>query len=163
MNLGTCIHFTGLPITANHQQCCKAGVNYLETFNGKEAGIFLRMPCVEFREKPAHGKGTYVKAGEATIREPIDRKGHEAIPCPHRQEPTQEQVDEDRRQRDAHFAKTIAALKVAGAWKVKKPEADRREVVECPVCKGRLHLYQSALNGHCHGKCETDGCVSWME
>ncbi len=58
----------------------------------------------------------------------------------------------------------LAAIKVAGAWKVKpKPANDRHEVVECPICKGRLHLSQSAYNGHCHGKCETDNCVSWME
>lgn len=60
--------------------------------------------------------------------------------------------------------KFLVALKVAGEWKVKpKPKEDRREVVECPICKGRLHLSQSAYNGHCHGRCETDGCVSWME
>jgi hypothetical protein len=28
---------------------------------------------------------------------------------------------------------------------------------------GWLHLSQSAYNGHVHGKCETDDCVSWME
>lgn len=38
-----------------------------------------------------------------------------------------------------------------------------REVIECPKCKGRLHLSQSSYNGHVHGNCETEGCVSWME
>ena len=60
--------------------------------------------------------------------------------------------------------KFLVALKVAGEWKVKpKPKEDRSEVVECPICKGRLYLSQSAYNGHCHGRCETEGCVSWME
>ena len=57
-----------------------------------------------------------------------------------------------------------AAIKVAGEWRVKpKPAADRYQVVECPVCKGRLHLSQSAYNGHVHSKCETRGCLSWTE
>ena len=60
--------------------------------------------------------------------------------------------------------KFLVALKVAGEWKVKpKPAQDRREVVKCPICNGRLHLSQSSYNGHCHGRCETEGCVSWME
>lgn len=39
----------------------------------------------------------------------------------------------------------------------------KQEVVNCPQCGGRLHLSQSAYNGHVHGKCETEGCVAWME
>ena len=39
----------------------------------------------------------------------------------------------------------------------------KQEVVECPICKGRLHLSQSSYNGHVHGQCETEDCVSWME
>lgn len=64
----------------------------------------------------------------------------------------------------AELDKAVAALNVASAWRVTpKPANDRHEVIECPVCKGRLHLSQSAYNGHVHGKCETEGCVSWME
>lgn len=49
-------------------------------------------------------------------------------------------------------------------WRMKpKPLRDRAEVVECPQCKGRLHLSQSSCNGHVHGQCETEDCVSWME
>ena len=36
-------------------------------------------------------------------------------------------------------------------------------VIECPICKGRLHLSQAAYNGHVWGKCETAGCANWME
>ncbi len=39
----------------------------------------------------------------------------------------------------------------------------KQEVIECPKCKGRLHLSQSSYNGHVHGHCETPECVSWME
>ena len=58
----------------------------------------------------------------------------------------------------------LAAMNVASEWRVKpKPTSDRRDVLECPICKGKLHVSQSSYNGHVHGKCETDGCVSWME
>lgn len=40
---------------------------------------------------------------------------------------------------------------------------DKQEAVECPVCKGRLHLSQSGHNGHVHATCETENCVSWVE
>jgi len=36
-------------------------------------------------------------------------------------------------------------------------------VVECPVCKGKLHVSHAEYNGHVHGKCETEGCLAWME
>ena len=53
-------------------------------------------------------------------------------------------------------------MPVVNAWRDKKPFG-KQEVIECPKCKGRLHLSQSSYNGHVHGKCETEGCVSWME
>jgi hypothetical protein len=53
---------------------------------------------------------------------------------------------------------------VVNKWRIKpKPQSDRRETIECPKCKGRLHLSQSCYNGHVRGHCETEGCVSWIE
>lgn len=55
-------------------------------------------------------------------------------------------------------------MPVVSKWRLKpKPDKDRREVIECPKCKGRLHLSQSSYNGHVHGHCDTPECVSWME
>jgi len=51
---------------------------------------------------------------------------------------------------------------VVSKWRSKTP-LHKQEVIECPVCKGRLHLSQSAYNGHVHGRCATPDCVSWME
>lgn len=36
-------------------------------------------------------------------------------------------------------------------------------VIECPCCGGKLHVSHAAYNGHVHGQCETDECLSWME
>lgn len=48
-------------------------------------------------------------------------------------------------------------------WRDAHKGKSAAEVVECPACNGRLHLSIAAYNGHVHGKCETPGCVSWME
>ena len=167
MNHGTCIHFNGLGMIGEEyrKHCCKAGVNYFSVFDGAKAGIMLRMPCVEAREKSADGKpGTYFKAGQKTVLIPVDRQGHEVIQCSLRIEPTAEQVQKDRDEAGQHWIKMVAALRIASAWKVKpKPDHDRSETVECPVCKGNLHLNQSSHNGHASGKCESSGCVEFME
>ncbi len=166
MTPGTCIHYTGLQFVggAYRSGCCRAGVNYYEKFNGKRDGIMLRMPCIQFRTLPTHGNGTYIRPGEETIRKEIDRRGETMIPCALYQEPTPEQVEEDRRETEKMFRNTMTAVEVSCTWRASpKPESDRREVIECPVCHGRLHLFQSAQNGHVHGNCETEGCVSWME
>jgi hypothetical protein len=52
---------------------------------------------------------------------------------------------------------------VVANWRSKPPFKNQREIIECPVCKGRLHLSQASYNGHVHGKCETADCVAWME
>jgi hypothetical protein len=53
---------------------------------------------------------------------------------------------------------------VVTKWRtIPKPATSRAEVIECPVCKGRLHLSQSSYNGHVHAKCETADCVAFME
>ena len=163
MKHGTCIHYTGLSFS-KEARLCRAGVNYDETFNAKKPGMFLRMPCVEFMCRPEHGQGTYVKPGEKCIHVPTDHRGETVIPCPHRQEPTEEQVQADRADDEKCLKQMTAGLHVASEWRIKpKPLLDRQEVVECPICKGKLHLSQSAYNGHVWGKCETQDCLSWME
>lgn len=54
---------------------------------------------------------------------------------------------------------------VVAKWRTwtKTNRVAKQEVIECPACKGRLHLSQAAYNGHVHGHCETQGCVSWIE
>lgn len=167
MNRGTCIHFNGLCNIGEEYRahCCAAGVNYFSTFDGSKAGIMLRMPCVEAREKSADGKpGTHFKAGQATVLVPVDRKDQVAIPCSLRIEPDADQIQRFREESDRHWLKIITALRTVSAWKVKpKPDQDRSEFIDCPVCKGKLHLQQSSYNGHASGKCETDGCVEFIE
>lgn len=152
MKHGTCIYFNGI-----QNKTCLRGVDYNSTWpDGPK-------PCIQWIPISARG-GTHLRPGE----EPIERRpmkgAAEATPCQFREEPTDEDVQRSRAEWEADVNKTIAAIKIAVQWSVKpKPDADRRGEVKCPICEGKLHLFQSAYNGHVHGKCETDGCVSWME
>lgn len=152
MDHGKCIHFNGV-----QNDLCKRGVSYEVNW---PAGP---KPCIKFIHKSARG-GTLLKPGEQPSETKPFGNAHLAKPCPFYEEPTNEQVQEDRKQVEKAMERTIAAIKLAGEWRVKpKPAVDRYEVVECPVCKGRLHLSQSSYNGHVAGVCQTKGCVKWME
>jgi hypothetical protein len=150
MNHGSCVHFNGA-----QNKLCKRGVAYEQFQPG--------MPCIQLLLKSARG-GTYLRPGEVPGEIKPFPGAQPKERCPFYEEPTDEQVQADRAEIDAALKRTITAITVASKWRVKgKPTSDRAEVVECPICNGRLHLSQSAYNGHVHGKCETPGCVSWME
>lgn len=78
----------------------------------------------------------------------------------------------ERRTKESGEARALTVLRsmrrmtvvwpVIAAWRKKAP-IGKQEVIECPVCKGRLHLLQSSYNGHVHGRCETPDCLNWME
>jgi hypothetical protein len=59
--------------------------------------------------------------------------------------------------------KIITVLNGIAPWRKMHRKEDFGEVVECPACKGKLHLRIYKYNGHVHGRCETEGCVAWME
>lgn len=82
--------------------------------------------------------------------------------CPKWVRTTREQAEKEYDELEAVWEKTIKVIKAIALWR-KKPPIGKQEVIECPECKGRLHLSQAAVNGHVHAKCETNGCVSWME
>ncbi len=82
--------------------------------------------------------------------------------CPHWVRRTRERGEERADRVEASFNRMRIVGPVVAAWR-KKPPRGKTEIIECPICKGRLHLSQAASNGHVHGKCETEGCVSWME
>lgn len=88
-----------------------------------------------------------------------DPKAH----CPHWIRRTREMGEKraDALQRSLDMMTLV--MPVVSKWRSKPPFKSQRDVIECPVCKGRLHLSQSSYNGHVHGKCETAGCAAWME
>ena len=147
---GECVYSNGA-----QNKLCKRGVAYAQFQPG--------MPCIQLIHKSARG-GTYLRPGEIPAETKPFPGAQPKERCPFYEEPTDEQVQADRADTEASMNKTLAAIKVASQWRVKpKPAQDRRGVVECPICNGKLHLSQSSYNGHVHGKCETADCVSWME
>ena len=116
---------------------CRAGVD-IKALVGDEPGWFGRLPCQWWEG------GCPVACGKF---EPIGI----------------DSVKADDEAMAISMAKTFAAMSVVPAIKKKHKGKSWSGVVECPVCKGKLHVSHAAYNGHVHGHCETDGCVSWME
>ena len=126
---------------------CKAGVNYHQQFPNPDKtqpeyyGIFIRLCCTS--------------GGKRTETEQL-------ASCPKWLRSTREQGEKQHDEIEASMARMRVVMPVVGEWRKKKPFG-KQEIIECPACKGKLHLSQASYNGHVHGQCETEGCVSWME
>lgn len=70
-------------------------------------------------------------------------------------------MKKEKREFDEQVGYIIAAM-----MRIREINGELRGVrgtIECPKCGARLHYTISSYNGHVHGKCETQGCVSWMQ
>jgi hypothetical protein len=137
---------------------CKAGVVYLDQFgrapdtpdnqvNGRyfpSSGIFMRICCTS--------------GGKRSEEE-------QRAACPKWERRTVEQATKCHQEMEAEMDRMRVVMSVVSKWRTwsKKNRVAKQEVIECPACKGRLHLSQASYNGHVWGQCETKGCVSWME
>lgn len=141
---------------------CKSGVNYLDQFG--------RAPVEETEQHKAAGLGGYYPSAGIFRRMCCTDGGkrseaEQLVMCPSWLRSTREQGEE----RADEIDKAMNQMRIVGqflkGWRTwtKKNRVAKTEVVECPICKGRLHLSQAAYNGHVHGNCETAECVSWME
>jgi len=85
--------------------------------------------------------------------------------CEKYREPTAEEIAASEAEMEAALAKHRVVMTAIRPWRTwsKQNRVAKQEVIECPACQGRLHLSQAAYNGHVWGKCETAGCVEWME
>ena len=87
-----------------------------------------------------------------------DVKAH----CPHWARPSREKGEAYADRVEATLQRLVIVDPVISAWRKKHPMG-KVEVIECPACKCRLHLSQDAYNGHVRAKCETEGCVCFIE
>lgn len=100
----------------------------------------------------------------------LDKQGRSkpgASPCEHLRCPTPEEIAAHERwvaMRWESLSKVLAAIAPWRAEQVKRRRS-ASQVIDCPACGGKktLQLSISGHNGHVHGNCETEGCVSWME
>lgn len=133
---GWCIHYQYSPggPSGTPSKTCKAGVEY-EQFKGVQKPCFLTDG--KSREGAAH--------------------------CDKLRLPTPEEMAAREAWSKARTTRLFTVLNGIADWRKQHKGKSHAEVVECPACKGRLHLSIAAYNGHVHGQCETGGCVAWME
>jgi hypothetical protein len=134
--MNVCVHFTGI----QHDQC-KAGISYNAVREGKTETTPFRFACFQ---------------DEA-----------QGLVCEQARFPTREEAEAEKRADDAAFERVMKASRAAHddakAKRFGKGQGGA-DSVPCPVCeKGRLYYRVASYNGHMHAKCETEGCVSWME
>ncbi len=121
-------------IRISQSDACEAGVKY-STFDGV-------MPC--FLNKDGTSKPG-------------------SVSCVHLRRPTPEEIALHEQWGDKRMDMLRTIMKGIQPWRKAHKDRSASEIVECPACKGRLHLSISGYNGHVHGQCETADCVSWME
>lgn len=76
--------------------------------------------------------------------------------------PTKEQADAEMDGLSDSLRAMSACHEDAKTRGLKKGNGGRGQI-ECPICKGNLHYSVASYNGHLWGKCETEGCVAWMQ
>lgn len=122
--------------TPSHHDTCEVGVPYSK-WDGTKFGV---RPC--FLDS---------KTGESKP---------DAIPCEHLRRPTPEEIAAHEQWCVERWNKTALALEDVAPYR----KQGGAHIIDCPVCKtGKLHFTIARSNGHCHARCSTGGCVSWME
>lgn len=131
---GWCVHYR--PPDEN-TKTCEAGVEY-----------------EKLRGVPFHARPCY-----------LDVKGCSkpgAVHCEHLRIPTAEEIATRDAFNRASIARLGVVLEAIMPWRQAHKRENHVDVIECPCCGGKLHL-SIAYRGHVHGKCETEGCVEWIE
>lgn len=139
-----CRHYRA-PLPYKH---CEVGVVYDDLMRVAElgrTGCMLRLPCIR-----SHHQET-------------ERRGEPLCECPKLEWTSRGEAEKSARDHQASVERLEKTLELIGAVKERHKGADWNGVEVCPVCKGNLAMSHSAYNGHVWGKCETEGCVSWME
>ena len=127
-------------------------------------GLILRIPC-DSKERTA---ALFNRSGKMSDgqRAAMEQKAH----CDKFTEPTEEEIAADEAEMDRHMQRMQLTFAVIARVK-KKHDKSWSGVEKCPVCGNKLHLqlnvffseYQGEHQKHLHGRCETQGCVAWME
>lgn len=118
---------------------CKLGINLDVLIGSERSGWGCRIPCrlTSFSE--------------------------EVIPCSKFEPYTVAEIEADDAEMDLAFGNFLVAGELINKVKEDHKGTDWSGVLECPVCDGKLSLSHAKCNGHVWGKCETEGCLAWME
>ena len=91
------------------------------------------------------------------------RHGQPLFDCPLLRWPTAEESAEFEREAEAGIDRIMRVLPELERVRREHKGKDWAGEIPCPACETTLHLTHAAINGHVHGRCETAGCVSFME
>lgn len=86
-----------------------------------------------------------------------------AHPCEHLRLPSAAEIAEFERETEEEIQNFETVLRIVNPWRKQHARTDHHEVIACPKCNGKLHLSINSYNSHVWGKCDTDGCLEWME
>lgn len=152
MNKGTCKFYNG----SWHNTHCDCGVRYADVTTGKEQepGSAFRKPCVDWET----GRPGLQPMTESQKIE-WDRRGT----CDKRQEPSDEEIKAEEKVMEEHIAKMMIVATFLKPIRHEHKGKGYAGVLECPACKGKLHVNIASYNGHARVMCETEGCVRWIE
>ena len=115
---------------------CKAGINPVERFcNGDRTGWVAKVPCLRTNETTAQ--------------------------CDQCVYPTKEEAEADNAAFKAYVDDVLKHIPIARAAMV-AAKSDGG-CMDCPKCGQGLRWSKARCNGHIHAKCDTEGCLSWME
>lgn len=146
MKKGTCKHFNGSINTH-----CDAEVCYRDVTNKPdEPGSAFRKPC-----------HSLAVIGDHDLKV-IEDHGPQGV-CDKYEEPTEAEIAEYEAEVEAYQQRFMLTLPLISQVKKEHCGEDWKGVETCPVCDGNLHMTHAALNGHVWGRCETEGCLAWME
>ena len=130
-----CRYFNG---TAHNKEC-KAGINYRNLVGGPDFGWAARLCCVP--DGPLR-------------KEPI-------VKC----DKYNAFTDEEILQQEKEISEKISFIEKSfkEIRKISKEKNINVGFIPCPKCSKPLHFNIAKLNGHIWAKCESEGCMQWMQ
>ncbi len=132
-----CVHFRSM---AKHDTCHE-GIDYTALNGGTEYLRMQKLPCfIKVNEKPG-----------------------QRLSCDRFRAPTADEIALHTQSVEERLRLVMTVKAGIRPWREQHHGSSHSEVIECPACRGLLHVSIRAHNGHVQGNCETSGCVSWTE
>lgn len=135
------------------ESACKPGEDYRD-------GIFYRLPCdsIQWHLSLLDEVGT-TPTQRARVELLLAQKGV----CDQFTEPDNCEIEAHQRLITQSIERMKSATAMIRSIKLEHAEENWNGSVKCPICNGVLRVTHAAYNGHVHGRCETLGCLAWIE
>ncbi len=151
MKKGTCKHFTDEHLFTH----CQAGIRYREVMSRLQprAGAATKEPCVQANV------GEYAAALTTLSAAPYGKSAC----CDKYEEPTATDIAAHQKKRQADLVEVRKIVPLLGRIKSEYQGKDWAGIQACPICHQQLFVQHFGVDDRTWGKCETTGCVAWLE